>query len=86
MISPEDREKMRTVMGFQYANRVKEILAERGIRNSEGKEHDNVMISHIFHGRRNNPIIEDAIRAAYLRAKESLETKKPEAVTPGFSK
>lgn len=82
MIAPEQREKIRTVLGYGYANKVKEVLAERGIRNSEGNEHDTAMISHVFTGRRDNEVIEDAILTAYKRA-TGEDTKKPEAATSG---
>ncbi|MFP9114339.1 hypothetical protein ACLI1A_10380 [Flavobacterium sp. RHBU_3] len=70
---------------------MKAVLKERGILNGAGKEYDNVMISHVFYGRRDNLVIENAIIAAFKKAggkfddeeAEEQDTKKPEAATSG---
>jgi len=84
MISPIEREAMRTIFGYSYANKVKEILASRGLRTRDNTEYKTAMISHVFNGTRENLAIEDAIKTAYNNELEKKGIKKPEAVTSGL--
>lgn len=82
MISPNEREKLKSKEGSYYINAVSSKLLERGILNRKNEPYGQATISQVANGHRSNAAIEDVIRTML---KENLsETKNPEARTSGF--
>jgi len=94
MISENDRDLLRPVIGHRYTKEVSKILIEKNIKTSSGEFYSPEFITHVFNGRYENQGIEMAFFELFDRKKELinrtnalrekfLSTKKPEATTPG---
>lgn len=73
MITAAVREKIKSHLGSQYAERVIEMLGERGVVNRNGKPYDIITISHIMNQRRENAPIEAVLMEIYNEAMEQEE-------------
>ena len=94
MISENDRELLRPVIGHRYTKEVSKILIEKNIKTSSGDDYSPEFITHVFNGRHENQGIEMAFFELFDRKNEIvnqtnalrekfLSTKKPEASTSG---
>ena len=89
MISKTARKKLKKVLGSSYSEDVALILKEKGIVNRLGNSHTTSYIIWVFNAERNNEDVENAIYELYsqklktIEKRESILTKKPEALTPG---
>lgn len=84
MITAEQREKIKTVVGNYYVARVNAVLVQRGVVNRENQPHKKNMISMVMNGDRENPAIEDAIWTVYraeIEKQQNFDNKKAQAAT-----
>jgi len=90
MITPEQTEALKKIMGNKYCQEVQALLEKRKVLNRKKKPHSGEVISYVFNGVRQNADIEKAIidiAAAKISEiggrNEILGIKKPEADTSG---
>lgn len=96
MISKTQRTKLKRVLKNSFITDVLKVLSDNKVVSKNGAPYEKTYISHVFNGRNENILIEDAILLVYetkkqeqsnLRVKrnELLGIKKPEAVTSGLN-
>jgi len=61
MITKKQREKLKSILGYHYANDVLKILKKRGITNRKGTAYGKSMIRNVYNGINENKKIEAAI-------------------------
>ncbi len=70
MISKEQREKIKKMVGREYAFQVAEILKEYGVKSRNGTAYSLSMIRNVYNGINENMAIESAIFELYMRKKK----------------
>lgn len=61
MISEDNKIAYKKILGGAYSNKVKEQLELKGVKDSSGKTHSNIMIRQVMNGECAHALIEDAI-------------------------
>ncbi|AXG68196.1 hypothetical protein KORDIASMS9_00386 [Kordia sp. SMS9] len=61
MITKKQHEKLKSILGYHYANDVLKILKTRGITNRKGTAYGKSMIRNVYNGLNENKKIEAAI-------------------------
>lgn len=72
MISKEQREKLKEVLGYHYTDGVLKILEEKKIYSRNGKPYGSSMIRNVFNGLNENESIENAIITLFIRTQEEI--------------
>lgn len=93
MINKSSKQKLKRIIGNEYANDVLGILNAKGIVNRLGNPHNAHYVRAVFTGQKNNQDVEDAIyeyakqqiklAADRKEARETILNKKPVAATTG---
>lgn len=79
MITTEQKEAFKKVLGNRYTAKVKIVLKQKKIKNRNGKAHSSAMITNVINGEFSHAIIEDAIIEAVefeLKENKKAERKK----------
>jgi hypothetical protein len=76
MITAEQRIKLKKYLRGDYIRDVLKKLAEKNIVSKNGNPYSDKMISHVFNGRYNNILIEEAIISVYIERKRQADKER----------
>ena len=73
MIHKKQREELRKVLGYHYADEVLYILNMHGVTSRKGTPYGKSMIRNVYNGLNENKKIESAIMELYVKKKKEKE-------------
>ena len=73
MIHKKQREELRKVLGYHYADEVLYILNMRGVTSRKGTPYGKSMIRNVYNGINESKKIESAIMQLYVKRKKEKE-------------
>lgn len=85
MISPEEREVLKPVLGTSYSEDVLHVLKDKGVNSKKGSPFSPAFIVNVFNGVYENLHIESAILEVYqnrIGEKKKLEWQKDQLLNP----
>jgi hypothetical protein len=85
MITPEDKERLKPILGLNYTTAVLKVLADKGMTQDNGKPYSAPFVRNVFCGTYERSDIEIAIYEVYksrLDLKKQAELSKSQLFTP----
>ncbi|WP_370398411.1 hypothetical protein [Tenacibaculum dicentrarchi] len=75
MITKQDKEHIKQVVGFRYVKAIQKHLNDKGCFSQNGKQYSSSMITNVMNGA-NHAIIEQAIYEVVAMKKEEIKKRK----------